>query len=303
MGSTAFEMAMTAYRNNDMEGSFRQLLPMAEAGDTDAMNVIAGMFLRGQGTFRDPGRAVFWWKKAVELGNIQAMADYGDYLVTTFYDGKELKTGIGYLISATEKGNMKAGESLLAFTLKSNEAGAKAYRTAADYCDTAMAKATDSYLRTQYVQKKGMLKYKLKQNRLGDNYVYFAAMFSAIGAVLLMIASVDLFLEIHMEFRNMFPVFSYSKQILWQADIVMFFVAMLLFTLGKISNKLHIASFLQMFATVFALAVLALHFICVVSEGKLWYDRLVWYIILVVIPLMLGKMVGEIARKLLGIKV
>ena len=59
------------------------------------------MFERGQGTYRDPGRAVFWWKKAVELGNVGALADYGQYLVATFFDGKEQKLGAGYLVTAT----------------------------------------------------------------------------------------------------------------------------------------------------------------------------------------------------------
>ena len=63
MKSTAFDMAMMAYRQNDMEGAFRQFLPLAETGDADAMNMAANMFERGQGTHRDPGRAVFWWKK------------------------------------------------------------------------------------------------------------------------------------------------------------------------------------------------------------------------------------------------
>lgn len=85
MKSTAFDMAMMAYRQNDMEGAFRHFLPLAETGDADAMNMAANMFERGQGTYRDPGRAVFWWKKAVELGNVDALADYGHYLVTTFF--------------------------------------------------------------------------------------------------------------------------------------------------------------------------------------------------------------------------
>ena len=97
MKSTAFDMAMMAYRQNDMEGAFRQFLPLAETGDADAMNMAANMFERGQGTYRDPGRAVFWWKKAVELGNVDALADYGQYLVTTFFDGKEQKLGAWYL--------------------------------------------------------------------------------------------------------------------------------------------------------------------------------------------------------------
>ena len=254
MKSTAFDMAMMAYRQNDMEGAFRQFLPLAETGDADAMNMAANMFERGQGTYRDPGRAVFWWKKAVELA------------------------------------------------LKNNEAGVKVYRTAADYCDRAIDAATDSYLRTQYVQKRGMLKYKLKQHRLGNNYVYLAAVFSAIGAVFLMIASVDLFLELHMEYCDMFKLFSYSKMIPWEADIAMFFGAMLLFTLGKVTNKLHVASFLQLLASVFAVAVVAMHFICVINDGRAWYDKLLWYVVLVVIPLMLGKLLGEILRKIIGIQ-
>lgn len=54
MKSTAFDMAMMAYRQNDMEGAFRHFLPLAEKGDADAMNMAANMFERGQGTYRDP---------------------------------------------------------------------------------------------------------------------------------------------------------------------------------------------------------------------------------------------------------
>lgn len=302
MKSTAFDMAMVAYRQNDMEGAFRQFLSLAEAQDADAMNMAANMFERGQGTYRDPGRAVFWWKKAVELGYVDALADYGQYLVTTFFDGKEQKLGAGYLVTATERGNNRAGESLVEFALKNNEAGAKVYRAASDYCDRAIAAATDSYLRTQYVQKKGMLKYKLRQNRFGNSYIYFAALFSVIGAILLMVASVDLFLELHREYRDMFEIFTYIDRIPWEMDIAMFFGAMLLFTLGKVTNKLHVASFLQLFASVFAVAVVVLHFICVINDGRVWYDKLLWYVVLVVIPLMLGKLLGEILRKIIGIQ-
>ena len=188
------------------------------------------------------------------------------------------------------------------FALKNNDAGAKVYRVAADYCDRAIAAATDSYLRTQYVQKKGMLKYKLRQNRFGNSYIYFAALFSVIGAILLMVASVDLFLELHREYRDMFEIFTYIDRIPWEMDIAMFFASMILFTLGKVTNKLHLASFMQMFSSVFAVAVVVLHFICVINDGKVWYDKLLWYVVLVVIPLMLGKLLGEILRKIIGIQ-
>lgn len=67
MKSTVFDMAMMAYRQNDMEGAFRQFLPLAETGDADAMNMAANMFERGQGTYRDPGRAVFGGRKQWSL--------------------------------------------------------------------------------------------------------------------------------------------------------------------------------------------------------------------------------------------
>ena len=123
-----------------------------------------------------------------------------------------------------------------------------------------------------------------------------------IGAILLMVASVDLFLELHMEYRDMFEIFTYIDRIPWEMDIAMFFASMLLFTLGKVTNKLHLASFMQMFSSVFAAAVVVLHFICVINDGKLWYDKLLWYVVLVIIPLMLGKLLGEILRKIIGIQ-
>ena len=164
------------------------------------------------------------------------------------------------------------------------------YRAASDYCDRAIAAATDSYLCTQYVQKKGILKYKLRQNRFGNSYIYFAALFSVIGAILLMVASVDLFLELHREYRDMFEIFMYIDRIPWEMDIAMFFASMILFTL------------MQMFSSVFAVAVVVLHFICVINDGRVWYDKLLWYVVLVVIPLMLGKLLGEILRKIIGIQ-
>lgn len=67
MKSTAFDMAMMAYRQNDMEGAFRQFLPLAETGDADAMNMAANMFERGQGTYRDPGAQCFGGRKQWSL--------------------------------------------------------------------------------------------------------------------------------------------------------------------------------------------------------------------------------------------
>ena len=69
------------------------------------------------------------------------------------------------------------------------------------------------------------------------------------------------------------------------------------------TNKLHVA---ELFAAscicYFSVAVVAMHFICVINDGRVWYDKLLWYVVLVVIPLMLGKLLGEILRKIIGIQ-
>ena len=52
----------------------------------------------------------------------------------------------------------------------------------------------------------------------------------------------------------------------------------------------------------FRSAVVAMHFICVINDGRVWDDKLLWYVVLVVIPLMLGKLLGEILRKIIGIQ-
>ena len=85
---------------------------------------------------------------------MDALADYGHYLVTTFFDGKEQKLGAGYLVTATERGNNRAGESLVEFALKNNDAGVKVYRTAEDYCDRAIDAATDSFFAHSMCRKR-----------------------------------------------------------------------------------------------------------------------------------------------------
>ena len=82
----------------------------------------------------------------------------------------------------------------------------------------------------------------------------------------------------------------------------MFFGGLLFFRFGNFSIMLFVASFLQLLASVFAVAVVAMHFICVINDGRVWYDKLLWYVVLVVIPLMLGKLLGEILRKIIGIQ-
>lgn len=67
MKSTAFDMAMVAYRQNDMESAFRQFLSLAEAQDADAMNMVANMFERGQAHTEIPGEQCFGGRKRWSL--------------------------------------------------------------------------------------------------------------------------------------------------------------------------------------------------------------------------------------------
>ena len=87
---------------------------------------------------------------------MDALADYGQLSGRYLFlmaRSRSLVQGIWLLRRSVA--TTGAGESLVEFALKNNDAGVKVYRTAAEYCDRAIASATDSYLRTQYVQKKG----------------------------------------------------------------------------------------------------------------------------------------------------
>mgnify|MGYP000049020533 FL=1 len=85
MKSTAFDMAMVAYRQNDMESAFRQFLSLAEAQDADAMNMVANMFERARAHTEIPGEQCFGGRKRWSLEMWMHLPITDSYLVATFF--------------------------------------------------------------------------------------------------------------------------------------------------------------------------------------------------------------------------
>lgn len=82
-GWAAWDDGLTAYDSGDYLAAYRELLPVAEAGDPSAQHVLARMFFAGQGVPRDTAAAMAWEGKAAELGEAAAQLD----LATRYENG------------------------------------------------------------------------------------------------------------------------------------------------------------------------------------------------------------------------
>jgi len=71
--------ARAAAERGDFKTAFQTLLPVAEAGDVDALGNIGNMYAYGQGTERDYAKAYSYWLKAADkhlgsaMGNIAVL--------------------------------------------------------------------------------------------------------------------------------------------------------------------------------------------------------------------------------------
>jgi uncharacterized protein len=68
----ALDDGLAAYDNGDYLTAYRELQPLAEAGDPGAQHTLARMLFAGQGVPRDAVAAMSWERKAAELGSAEA---------------------------------------------------------------------------------------------------------------------------------------------------------------------------------------------------------------------------------------
>lgn len=81
--SAALDDGLAAYDNGDYVAAYRELHPLAEAGDPTAQHGLARMFFAGQGVPRDVVAAMAWERKAADLGEPAAQLD----LATRYENG------------------------------------------------------------------------------------------------------------------------------------------------------------------------------------------------------------------------
>ncbi len=66
--ANATETAATTYKNSDYAAAFAQWQPLAAQGNAEAQYHLAMMYDEGQGTARNSGEALNWFRKAAEQG-------------------------------------------------------------------------------------------------------------------------------------------------------------------------------------------------------------------------------------------
>ena len=72
-----FEAGRHAYENKDYKTAWKILLPLAKNGRAAAQVIVGDMYNIGRGVQQDNSRAIEWYRKAAELGNLDAIQMLG----------------------------------------------------------------------------------------------------------------------------------------------------------------------------------------------------------------------------------
>jgi len=75
--SADYAAGVAALREHDYTRAFRELLPVARAGDPRAQERVAAMYRRGYGVDRNYGEAIAWYRRAAAQGSGSAAYNLG----------------------------------------------------------------------------------------------------------------------------------------------------------------------------------------------------------------------------------
>lgn len=72
-----FEQASAAYERSDFKKAFKLFMALAQAGDADAMTMVASMYDSGEGGVYDFDASITWGQKAAKAGSTSALINLG----------------------------------------------------------------------------------------------------------------------------------------------------------------------------------------------------------------------------------
>jgi len=106
-----FETGVVAYESGDFETAFREFLPLAEQGRINAhwvMVYVAKLYAKGKGVPQDFSKAIYWYRKAAEQGNIGAQ-----HMLGTMHENgqgvpQNFSKAIYWYRKAAEQGNISS---------------------------------------------------------------------------------------------------------------------------------------------------------------------------------------------------
>ena len=102
--------AQAAYNAGDFAAAFKELKPVADAGDAEAQALIAGMYARGQGVPADPAEAARWYGLAADQEHLYATTMLGWFYMRGIGVEQDAVKGYRLLSRAAARGQPRAVE-------------------------------------------------------------------------------------------------------------------------------------------------------------------------------------------------
>jgi len=103
---------VAAYHSGDYEKAFREFLPLAEQGNTDAQNNLGVMYDGGMGVLENDAEAVKWFRKAAEQGHADAQTSLGIMYVLGIGVSEDYVKALMWFSLAKAEGHEGAAKSL-----------------------------------------------------------------------------------------------------------------------------------------------------------------------------------------------
>lgn len=129
---------LEGFENIDNVQMHEAMLKEAEAGNVEAMNVVAGNYNWGTGVMQDEMKAFSWWKKAADLGHDESQYYVGAFYGTGDVIPQDYKKAFKYFYKAAKQGHIDAIFQVGTF-LRHGYGQKKRPRKALDYFEQAAA--------------------------------------------------------------------------------------------------------------------------------------------------------------------
>lgn len=107
-----FAEGATAYNNKNYALAYKEILPLAKAGNTDAEHLLGLMYYMGRGVPQDYKEALFWHRKAALKGKADAQYVVGAMYYTGNAVIQDHKEAVTWFRKAAEQGHAEAQQVL-----------------------------------------------------------------------------------------------------------------------------------------------------------------------------------------------
>ncbi len=107
-----FAEGATAYNNRNYALAYKEILPLARAGNPDAQHLMGLMYYMGRGVQQDYKQALAWHRRAAQQGKADAQYVVGAMYYTGNAVIQDHKQAVGWFRKAAEQGHPQAQQVL-----------------------------------------------------------------------------------------------------------------------------------------------------------------------------------------------